>query len=158
VGPPIRPGLPRGSPQRRGALRPQPGQSDQGRVGPAPPHVRHVQDITERKLTQESLREAQAELAHLARVATVGELAASLAHELSQPLAAISTNASACLRWLGHDRPDLVEVTEAVRRIIRDGTGRRSDRAYARLLKKSGEAFAVRSGGCFPRDPGSRLA
>jgi len=98
-----------------------------------------VQDITERKLTQESLREAQAELAHLARVATVGELAASLAHELSQPLAAISTNASACLRWLGHDRPDLVEVTEAVRRIIRDGNRAGEVIVHTRaLLKKSG--------------------
>jgi len=98
-----------------------------------------VQDITEGKLTQDSLREAQAELAHLARVATVGELAASLAHELSQPLSAISTNASACLRWLGHDRPDLEEVTEAVRRIIRDGNRAGEVIVHTRaLLKKSG--------------------
>jgi|GEM_PF-1351809 len=98
-----------------------------------------VQDITERKRTQDSLREAQAELAHLARVATVGELAASLAHELSQPLSAISTNASACLRWLGHDRPDLEEVTEAVRRIIRDGNRAGEVIVHTRaLLKKSG--------------------
>jgi len=97
-----------------------------------------VQDITERKRTQDSLREAQAELAHLARAATVGELAASLAHELSQPLAAITTNASACLRWLGHDRPNLDEATEAVRRIIRDGNRAGEVIVHTRaLLKKS---------------------
>jgi PAS domain S-box-containing protein len=98
-----------------------------------------IQDITERKRTQDSLREAQSELAHLARVATVGELAASLAHELSQPLAAINTNASACLRWLGHDQPDLDEVTDAVRRIIRDGKRAGEVIVHTRaLLKKSG--------------------
>jgi PAS domain S-box-containing protein len=98
-----------------------------------------IQDITERTRTQDSLREAQSELAHLARVATVGELAASLAHELSQPLAAINTNASACLRWLGHDRPDLDEVTDAVRRIIRDGKRAGEVIVHTRaLLKKSG--------------------
>lgn len=97
-----------------------------------------VVDITERKLAEESLRTAQAELAHVARVATVGELAASLAHELNQPLAAVVTNGSACLRWLGRDQPNLDEATEAVRRIIRDATRASDVIAHTRaVLKKS---------------------
>ena len=59
-----------------------------------------VRDITERKRAEETLRQTQAELAHVARVATLGEMAASIAHELNQPLAAIVNNASASLRWL----------------------------------------------------------
>jgi signal transduction histidine kinase len=67
------------------------------------------------------LLEAQAELAHVTRVATLGELTASIAHEINQPLAAVVTNANAGLRWLSRDSPDLAEACEAIRRIIRDG-------------------------------------
>jgi predicted ATPase/signal transduction histidine kinase/GAF domain-containing protein len=87
-----------------------------------------VTDITERKRAEEalqqrevSLREAQAELAHVSRVTTMGELAASIAHEVNQPLAGIVTNANASLRWLAGDSPNLAEAREANRRIIRDG-------------------------------------
>jgi PAS domain S-box-containing protein len=87
-----------------------------------------VTDITERKRAEEelyqkeaSLREAQTELAHVSRVTTMGELAASIAHEVNQPLAGIATNANACLRWLAGDSPNLAEAREAIRRIIRDG-------------------------------------
>jgi PAS domain S-box-containing protein len=59
-----------------------------------------VRDITERKRVEETLRQTQAELAHVARVATLGEMAASIAHEINQPLGAIVNNANACLRWL----------------------------------------------------------
>jgi C4-dicarboxylate-specific signal transduction histidine kinase len=59
-----------------------------------------VRDITERKRTEEILRQTEAELAHVARVATLGEMAASIAHEINQPLGAMVNNASACLRWL----------------------------------------------------------
>jgi PAS domain S-box-containing protein len=59
-----------------------------------------VRDITERKRAEETLRQTQAELAHVARVATLGEMAASIAHEINQPLAGIVNNAGACLRWL----------------------------------------------------------
>jgi len=86
-----------------------------------------VTDITERKLAEEelrqkevSLREAQTELAHVSRVTTLGELAASIAHEVSQPLAGIVTNANAGLRWLAGELPNLSEAREAIRRIIRD--------------------------------------
>ena len=57
-------------------------------------------DITERKRAEEALHKAQAELAHVTRVATLGEMTASIAHEVNQPLAAVVTNANACLRWL----------------------------------------------------------
>jgi C4-dicarboxylate-specific signal transduction histidine kinase len=68
-----------------------------------------------------SLREAQTELAHVSRVTTMGELAASIAHEVNQPLAGIVTNANASLRWLAGDSPNLAEAREAIRRILRDG-------------------------------------
>jgi PAS domain S-box-containing protein len=87
-----------------------------------------VVDINERKRAEEelhqkeiSLREAQSELAHVSRVTTMGEFAASIAHEVSQPLAGIVTNASASLRWLGTKSPNLDEARESIRRIIRDG-------------------------------------
>jgi signal transduction histidine kinase/CheY-like chemotaxis protein len=87
-----------------------------------------VTDVTERKRAEEelrqkeaSLREAQTELAHVSRVTTMGELAASIAHEVNQPLAGIATNANAGLHWLAGELPNLEEAREAFRRIIRDG-------------------------------------
>jgi PAS domain S-box-containing protein len=87
-----------------------------------------VTDITERKLAERNLREkevslheTQAELAHVSRLTTMGELAASIAHEVNQPLVGVVTNASAGLRFLADDSPDLVETREALRAIIRDG-------------------------------------
>jgi PAS domain S-box-containing protein len=80
-----------------------------------------VMDVTERKRAEEALREAQAELAHVTRVMTMGELTASIAHEINQPLAAVMTNANACLRWLAGPIPNLDEAREAVARINRDG-------------------------------------
>src|SRR5205807_78490 len=75
----------------------------------------------ERKRTEEALRKAQGELAHVTRVMTMGELTASIAHEVNQPLSAIVTNSNACLRWLAGNSPTLDEAREAARRIIRDG-------------------------------------
>jgi PAS domain S-box-containing protein len=75
----------------------------------------------ERKRAEEELHKAQSELAHVTRVMTMGELAASIAHEVNQPLAAIVANGGACLRWLMGDSPDLGEVRESAQRIIRDG-------------------------------------
>ena len=80
-----------------------------------------VTDITERKQAEVALQLAQAELAHVARVTTLGELTASIAHEINQPLTAVVNNANAGLRWLSGDSPDLNEAREAIRRIIRDG-------------------------------------
>ncbi len=75
----------------------------------------------ERKRAEETLRKSQAELAHVTRLMTMGEMAASIAHEINQPLAAVVNNASACVRWLAGDSPDLDEAREAAQRIIRDG-------------------------------------
>jgi len=80
-----------------------------------------VQDITERQRAEEALHQAQAALAHVTRVATLGELSASIAHEVNQPLAGVVTNGQACLRWLAREVPDLQEARAAVERIIRDG-------------------------------------
>src|ERR1700716_3217132 len=68
-----------------------------------------------------ALREAQAELARVTRVTTLGELTASIAHEVNQPLAAIGADANACLHWLAADRPDLDSVREALTAIVKDG-------------------------------------
>jgi PAS domain S-box-containing protein len=78
--------------------------------------------VTERKRAEEALQKLQAELAHVTRVTTMGELTASIAHEINQPLAAVVTNGNACLRWLAGAKPNLDEAREAVQRIIRDGT------------------------------------
>jgi len=80
-----------------------------------------VTDITERTRAEEALRQAQTDLAHANRVTTMGELAASLAHEVNQPIAATVTNADACLRWLERDQPNLEEARAAATRIVRDG-------------------------------------
>jgi len=68
----------------------------------------------------EALQKAQTELAHVTRVMTLGELTASIAHEVNQPLAAIVTNGNATLRWLGGATPNLSEARQAVERIIKD--------------------------------------
>jgi C4-dicarboxylate-specific signal transduction histidine kinase len=77
----------------------------------------------ERKLAREErerLRQAQADLAHIHRVTTMGELTASLAHEIKQPITAAVTDARTCLRWLGRDNPDLSEAREAASRLVTD--------------------------------------
>jgi PAS domain S-box-containing protein len=71
---------------------------------------------------EEALRTAQADLAHVTRVTMLGELTASIAHEVNQPLAAIVANGEACLRWLGRETPNLDEARHNVERIINDGT------------------------------------
>src|SRR6266850_1438341 len=82
-------------------------------------------DVTERKRAEEErerLRQAQADLARVNRVTTMGELTASLAHEVNQPIAAALTNANTCLRWLTRDVPDLEEARAAAMRIVKDQT------------------------------------
>ena len=80
-----------------------------------------VIDVTERKGAENALLAAQAELAHASRVATLGELTASIAHEVNQPLAAIVTNGEAARRWLRREVPDLGEVSSALTRAIEEG-------------------------------------
>jgi PAS domain S-box-containing protein len=80
-----------------------------------------LQDVTASKLAEEALNQARSELAHVARITTLNALTASIAHEVNQPLSGIVSNGSACLRWLAGNAPDLDEVREAVRDIVRDG-------------------------------------
>jgi C4-dicarboxylate-specific signal transduction histidine kinase len=77
-------------------------------------------DITAEKHALKALVEAQAQLAHVTRVTTLGEMSASIAHEVNQPLAGIITNGEAGLRWLERDVPQLEEVRGAMERMIRD--------------------------------------
>src|SRR6266851_2735697 len=78
-------------------------------------------DVLERTRAEEALRETQTELAHVTRVMTLGEMTASIAHEVNQPLAAVVINGDACLRWLAGQAPNLEEARLAVQRIINDG-------------------------------------
>jgi C4-dicarboxylate-specific signal transduction histidine kinase len=102
-----------------------------------------VVDVTERKRAEEALRVAQAELSHAARLATLGEMTASIAHEINQPLAGIASNGAAGLNWLNRKKPDLDQARDAFSRIVRDGA-RASDviRGLRALAKKSGPQFA----------------
>jgi C4-dicarboxylate-specific signal transduction histidine kinase len=90
----------------------------------------------ERRHAEEARREAQAELARVSRVTTMGELTASLAHEVNQPIAAAATNANTCLRWLTRDHPNLEEAREAASRIVKDATRAASIISRVRLLFK----------------------
>ncbi|HUI94229.1 MAG TPA: PAS domain-containing protein [Xanthobacteraceae bacterium] len=80
-----------------------------------------LMDVTAAKRAEEQLQQTQAELAHTARVITLGALSASIAHEVNQPLAAIVVNGEACLRWLGREAPPRDQLTSAVNSIISDG-------------------------------------
>jgi signal transduction histidine kinase len=80
-----------------------------------------IQDVTERRLAEEALSRARAELAHVARVTSLGVLTASIAHEVNQPLSGIITNAGTCLRMLAADPPNVDGARETARRTIRDG-------------------------------------
>jgi two-component system, LuxR family, sensor kinase FixL len=93
-------------------------------------------DITSHRRAEEAVRKAQAELAHAARVMTMGEMAASIAHEVNQPLSGVVINANASLRWLALEPPDLEEARDAIRRIIRDGKRASVVIARVRALSK----------------------
>ena len=88
-------------------------------------------DITQRKRAEEAAAKAHAELAHVTRVMTMGEMAASIAHEINQPLSGVVINSNACLRWLAGNPPNLEEAREAVQRIERDG--KRAGEVIARI-------------------------
>jgi signal transduction histidine kinase len=84
-------------------------------------YIGAVQDVTERRLSEEALGRARSDLAHVSRVTSLGAMTASIAHEVSQPLSGIVTNASTCLRMLAADPPDIAGAIETARRTIRDG-------------------------------------
>ncbi|WP_170937121.1 MULTISPECIES: ATP-binding protein [Rhodomicrobium] len=90
-----------------------------------------VMDITERNKVQRALEQARAELTHMSRVTMLGELTASIAHEVNQPLAAIVSNGQACLRWLDRPVPDMAEARANVEQIV--GQGRRAANVVQRL-------------------------
>jgi signal transduction histidine kinase len=81
-----------------------------------------LMDITAARQAQEALQSARAELAHVAGVVALGEMGASIAHEVNQPLGAIVTNGSACARWLSRNPPDIDRALAAVQRVIRDAS------------------------------------
>jgi len=84
-------------------------------------YIGAVQDVTERRCSEEALSKARSELSHVARVTSLGVLTASIAHEVNQPLSGIVTNASTCLRMLAADPPNVDGARETARRTIRDG-------------------------------------
>ena len=99
-------------------------------------------DVTERKRGEEKLHKAQEELAHVNRTATLGELTASIAHEVNQPLAAIMTNGQVCLRLLDQDHPDRTELRDIAQHIISDSERASEVVRRVRALSKKGELEA----------------
>ena len=102
-------------------------------------------DVTERKRAEEErerLRQLEADLAHLNRVSMLGELAASIAHEVNQPLSGVVSNGNACLRWLAADTPNVEEARESARRIVRDG--KRAGEVIARIRALTKRAATAR--------------
>jgi PAS domain S-box-containing protein len=101
--------------------------------------ITHLASIAiEREQGEHVLRQAQADLAHVSRVTTMGELTASLAHEVNQPIAAAVTNANTCLRWLTREQPDVEEARAAALRIVKDATRAADIISRTRLLFKKG--------------------
>ncbi len=95
-------------------------------------------DITDRKRAAEALRQAEADLAHVSRVTMLGELTASLAHEVNQPITAAVTNANTCVRWLAGDAPNIQEARDAAIRSAKDGTRAADIISRIRLLFEKG--------------------
>jgi C4-dicarboxylate-specific signal transduction histidine kinase len=101
-------------------------------------------EIADREAAQEGLARAQAQIARIARITTMGELAASIAHELNQPLGSIVMSGDACLHWLAAKPPNLDEVRQAVEAIIRDGTRASAVLVRTRGLLRRGERLRER--------------
>lgn len=98
-------------------------------------------DITDQRATEDKLDRTRSELAHLSRIATMGELTASIAHEVNQPLAAIVANGEAGLRWLGRDAPDLGETRKSIDAMLRNA--QRASDVVRRLRALSANAAPV---------------
>jgi PAS domain S-box-containing protein len=106
---------------------------DQGQLE----YIGAVQDVTERRSSEEALSKARSALSHVARVTSLGVLTASIAHEVNQPLSGIVTNASTCLRMLAADPPNVEGARETARRTIRDGN--RASEVITRLRSLYGK-------------------
>lgn len=104
-------------------------------------YIGAVQDVTQRRLSEEALSKARSELAHVARITSLGVLTASIAHEVNQPLSGIITNAGTCLRMLAADPPNVDGARETARRTIRDGN--RASEVIARLRALYGKKDPV---------------
>src|ERR1700689_3438452 len=102
-----------------------------------PEYIGAVQDVTERRSSEEALSKARSELSQVARVTSLGVLTASIAHEVNQPLSGIVTNASTCLRMLAADPPNVDGARETARRTIRDGN--RASEVISRLRSLYGK-------------------
>ena len=97
-------------------------------------------DLTEFVLASEALRHAQSDLAHASRMTTMGELTATLAHEVNQPITAAITGASTCVRWITRDDPDLEEAREAALGVVRDANRAAEIISRIRSMSKKGES------------------
>jgi NO-binding membrane sensor protein with MHYT domain len=97
-----------------------------------------IASLSEQKRAEEALRQAQADLARVNRVTTMGALTASIAHEVNQPITAAATNADACMRWLSGDPPNLEEARAAAKGIVKDATRAAEIINRIRLLFKKG--------------------
>ena len=95
-------------------------------------------EIEDRKRAEEQLRQAQVDLAHVNRVTTMGELTASMAHEVNQPIGAAVTDANTCMRWLARNQPDLEEARAAAMRVVKDATRASEIISRIRLLFNKG--------------------
>ena len=111
-----------------------------------PEYLGALQDVTERRLSEEALGRVRSELTHMSRVNSLGALTASIAHEVNQPLSGIITNASTCLRMLAADPPNVAGAQETARRTVRDG-----NRA-ADIIKRLRTLFAKRDAPSEPVD------
>src|SRR5712671_5545151 len=101
-----------------------------------------IRDITSRKRTETELEQARAELARIARVTTLGELTAAIAHEVNQPLTGLVSSGNACLRWLAGDVPNLMAARESVERMI--SAGSRAGEVIRRIRALVGKAPPLR--------------
>jgi len=107
-------------------------------------YIGAVQDVTERRRSEDALNKVRSELAHVARVTTLGALTASIAHEVNQPLSGIVTNASTSLRMLADDPPNIEGARETARRTIRDAN--RASEVIARLRALFGKKAPAMEG------------
>ena len=109
-------------------------------------YIGAAQDVTQRRLSEEALGKARSELAHVARVTSLGVLTASIAHEVNQPLAAIITNGETGLRWLARSDLDVEKVREFIRRVVADA--RRASEIIDRIRAMATQASALGKHGC----------